>query len=226
MENITKILFIGELNCKHSKRNFTYLKNTYPSAKINVYWSPKDRQAKIPKSIINWSGDILLSYRCYQLIPSNLINSAKVFAINFHPGTPKYPGSCALNISLMNNEKYFGTVTHLMNNKFDSGKILFFDKYTLNYKLSLERQIDISRNFSSKIFRKRVKLLIQNKILENEIDNLIWNKKTYTTQYINKLQVVDSKISKIDLEKRLKWVHHKNFPLYTIICGKKFYLKN
>lgn len=225
MENIIKILFIGELNCSYSKKNLAYLKNNYPTAKIKVFWSPKDRQAKIPKSIINWTGDIILCYRCYQLIPSNLIKSASLFAVNFHPGTPNYPGSCALNISLMNNEKYFGTVTHLMNDKFDSGKIIFFDKYILNYKLSLERQINISRNFSSKIFKKRVKELIQNKILYNEKNNFQWNKKTYTTQYINKLQFVEPKISKIDFENRLKWVHHEKFPLYTIICGKKFYLK-
>ncbi len=190
-----------------------------------MYWSPKKRGVNVPKHIRNWKGDVILCYRCFQKLPINLINSAKKFAINFHPGTPKYPGSCALNLALLNNEKYFGTVTHKMNESFDSGEILFFDKYILNYKNNLSKQIEKSRIFSSRIFKKRVKTLLNKDPVKKNKKTLLWSKTAYTSNFINKFQEIKFNTSKSDFEKRIKWIHHENFPLYTIIQGRKFTLK-
>ena len=60
---------------------------------------------------------------------------ARIAAINFHPGTPRYRGIGCINFALMENSKNYGSTCHLMNEKVDSGKILdvkFFNLKKIN----------------------------------------------------------------------------------------------
>ena len=77
---------------------------------------------------MNWTGDYILSFRSLLILPEKIINNAKIAAINFHPGPPKYRGVGCLNYAVYNNEKYYGNGT--LNDKknrlweyFESSKI-------------------------------------------------------------------------------------------------------
>lgn len=112
-----------------------------------------------------------------------------------------------------------------MNESFDSGEILFFDMYKLNHKKNLQEQIRISRVFSSKVFKKRVETLLKKNNISNSKSKYAWSKAAFTSNSINQLQKINFNVSKAEFEKRIKWVHHENYPLYTLIHGKKFILK-
>lgn len=69
--------------------------------------------------------DILLSVNFRKLIPINIINRAKIAAINLHPGiTQKYRGCWSSSWALINNESIAGYTWHYMDEQFDTGDIV------------------------------------------------------------------------------------------------------
>lgn len=69
------------------------------------------------------SYDYVISYLAPNILNKTILESAKIAAINFHPGPPKYPGIGGYNFALYNGDKQYGVVAHYMEEKVDSGKI-------------------------------------------------------------------------------------------------------
>ena len=116
-----RILFFGRENCKHTTNALNHLKNF--DNKLTIILS-KSRDDEIPNLINKWEGEYILCFRSYLILSQNIINKAKIAAINFHPGPPEHPGTGCINFALYNNDKYYGCTVHLMETTVDSGEIL------------------------------------------------------------------------------------------------------
>ena len=68
--------------------------------------------------------DVIICFRSHFLLKEKHLKAAKIAAINFHPGPPKYRGVGCVNSAILNGEKSYGTTAHLINNKIDNGKII------------------------------------------------------------------------------------------------------
>jgi len=89
--------------------------------------------------------DLLINFNSSIILSKDLLSCLTIGGINFHPGLlPDYKGCFSSSWSLINNEKYVGFTYHFMNEKFDSGNILFTksikvlpedDAFSLNYKI-------------------------------------------------------------------------------------------
>ena len=79
-----KILLISRNDAFNIKNIIEFISRNF-DATILV----KERGLEFPKEILNWSGDYIFSYLCPWILSSNLIQSAKIAAINFHPGPPR-----------------------------------------------------------------------------------------------------------------------------------------
>ena len=67
----------------------------------------------------------------------------KINSFNFHPGPPEYPGFGCYNFALLDKVSQYGSTVHIINDKFDNGKILNVSKFRVSYKkLSVEKLID------------------------------------------------------------------------------------
>ena len=84
----------------------------------------EDREKPFPKTITEWSGDFILSYLNPLVLPNILIERAKIAAINFHPGSPAYPGSGCYNFALYNQAEQYGVTCHHLVKRVDSGDII------------------------------------------------------------------------------------------------------
>ena len=93
---------------------------------------------------MNWTGDYILSFRSLLILPEKIINNAKIAAINFHPGPPKYRGVGCLNYAVYNNEKYYGVTAHLMTKKIDYGNILKVQKFKIDKMKNLDQILEIT----------------------------------------------------------------------------------
>lgn len=74
--------------------------------------------------------DYIISFLSPWILPQSILNSAKNAAINFHPGSPDYPGSGCYNFALYENSKKYGVTVHHMKEKVDTGDIImtsYFD---------------------------------------------------------------------------------------------------
>lgn len=84
-----------------------------------------------PKDAFEDGVDIVISYISPWIIPAKVLDSARLFAINFHPGPPDYPGIGCTNFAIYDEATEFGVTAHIMEAKVDTGKILLVDRFEL-----------------------------------------------------------------------------------------------
>lgn len=177
------------------------------------------------------SVDFIISLQCYQKIPKNIISRSSV-AINIHPGPPYLRGSGAASRALLGLEKTYAVTTHLINDAFDSGKILWVDKFSLTTSddlLSLERKIS---TFVFERARRIIELIVNQEIytqinnLEKSLPSLSWSGDLGKISAINELRNVHLNISAEQLSLKIRALHKIEFPLKLTLHGYDFFLSN
>jgi methionyl-tRNA formyltransferase len=68
--------------------------------------------------------DFVLNLLSPVILPSAVLSSARVAAVNFHPAPPKCPGVGSASFALYDGDAEFGVTAHLMAERVDSGAIL------------------------------------------------------------------------------------------------------
>tara|TARA_X000000950_G_scaffold288608_1_gene406272 strand:+ start:17477 stop:18160 length:684 start_codon:yes stop_codon:yes gene_type:complete len=219
-----RILFLGKDKDIFSKKFITILKKKF--YQVDIYLS-KNFNDKPRKKLLRWKGDIIISFRNHYLLNSRMIKSAKICAINFHPGPPEYRGIGCINFALLKNEKKYGATVHLIEKKVDNGKIL-----DVSYlKIKKNQNIDqILRNtYIAQIsqLKKILKKLIYYKF---EVKKLFikkkWSKKLYLRKNLEKLYNIKPNLGKKKFFSILRATNTKNFKPFIYLHGCKFKLVN
>ncbi len=175
-------------------------------------------------SKLNQEFDYLVSFASgYVFKKKFLLKFKKCF--NFHPGLPSYRGRDVHHFACYNKEKYHGGTVHIIDEKIDSGKILFIYKKKINKK-------KYNHEYFRKVGIKSIKILFKNNFLDLvkeknfRIKKIFWGKKLYTRRmFLQKLKV-EKNISYINFLNLLRSFHNPKFPsLYFIHKNKKIYLK-
>ena len=148
-------------NLKNSKLNIELVVSSNKNAHGLIY----AKRNKIPYIIANYKikknaeNKILFYLKKYninticlagfmKLLSSYFIKNFKGKILNIHPSLlPKFKGLNTHERVLKQNEKYSGFTIHLVNEKLDSGKILF------------QKKIKIFKNDSAKILENKIKKL-------------------------------------------------------------------
>ncbi len=123
-----KILFLGKKNDVLTNLCAELCKEKFNKTKIHLS-SPNE---KIPSNIMDWRGDIIISYLFPHLIPYKLIKKAKIISVNFHPGPPERRGIGCTNYAIYSQEKNYGITFHIMDDKIDSGGIINVKRFKIN----------------------------------------------------------------------------------------------
>lgn len=195
---------------------------------VKSYWGVS-RGEVLPNEVYKWEGDYIFSYRCYWLLPIKVINKPKLMALNFHFGTPSHPGSGSYSWAIYNSSKEFGITLHLMNEKYDAGKIIEVYKFKISDFMMVEDLIDYTYEFSIECFKKVLDKLDQYSNLEIlKIKKLKtkykWKGEAKKISDINKMRKIDKNIDEHELKKRIRAFHFKDYPLNLSIHGKEFQL--
>src|SRR6185436_11249852 len=89
------------------------------------------RKDKLPAEVLNWKGDLMVSFISSWIYPEQLLSNAAFAAINFHPGSPEYPGTGCTNFAIYNGEKEYGVTCHYMKATVDTGNIIAVKRFPL-----------------------------------------------------------------------------------------------
>ena len=116
-----KLLIITNLNHKTSVQFIKFIK--LKKIKFDLIDTSKIKKINIRKKY-----EYLISFLNPIYIDSKIRKKIKKNSFNFHPGPPEYPGFGCYNFALLNNTKFYGSTIHLMNDKFDNGKIISVKK--------------------------------------------------------------------------------------------------
>ena len=220
MLNFT-VLFFGKHNDYYSLNFLNILKKNFK--KVVVMWNVKKR-VKITKKF-----DYIFCFRSHFILNKTTIAKAKIHAINFHPGPPKYRGIGCVNFALFNNEKKYGATVHLINEKIDNGKIIKVDEFKIldNYNVSslLKRTYITQLNQLNFIIRF---MKLNNGNLDYLIDNnrFLWSKKLYNRKQLDKLYEINTGVSKKKFKNLIRATVTDIYKPFISFYNSKFFYEN
>lgn len=225
MKKFNRVLFFGGSDCEVSQLVYQWL--LQHSHDLQVVWSGS-RKDRMPENMENWSGDYIICFRSYLILPQSLIDRAQCAAINFHPGPPKYPGSGSASWALYHDDTEYGVTAHVMTATVDNGHILdvlTFPILPLDDILSLSQR---SRWFLYDLF-----LRVMNSVLcVPDYINIArrqcthaWSGLPHKINEINQLQKINPNCDAAELSRIIRATATGKFNPYIELHGHKFRLE-
>ncbi len=220
------VLFFGRGKCEASEKVLSHLKQCgFEATPVKS----KERGEKLPEDILRWDGDYIICFRSFFILPQNLIDKARVAAINFHPGPPEYPGNGCINFALYDECEIYGVTAHIMNKKIDNGKILEVRRFPVHKDINLPSLLEQTHNellnmcldFVTNLAKKNQSFIVD-KLQQSE--NIFWNGEARKMEELDRLQIVDINVEKPELEKIIKATCIKGYPPKIIVHGYEFLL--
>lgn len=224
----SEVLFFGRKNCDASAKALNHL--ICLGFKVTSVFS-NGRGEALPEDISSWSGDYIFCFRSMFILPKSLINRAKVAAINFHPGSPEYPGSGSLNFALYENSKFYGVTSHLMSEKVDAGSIVECRRFPIHDSDSVNTLLE----------RTHVKLLDLffdvvsgisiggHNYIKKSLDTFAddrWSGVNRKIRDLDRLSIIDKNITEDDLKKLIRATFTEGYPPKIVLYGYEFVLKS
>jgi methionyl-tRNA formyltransferase len=223
-----RVLFFGRNKCNATEKAFSHLERLGFDTK---FVESKDRGDILPESVGHWDGDYIFCFRSLFVLPKNLIEKARIAAINFHPAPTEYPGSGCLNFALYDDAKYYGVTAHLMNEKIDNGRILDcrrfpilkFDGVDSLLKRTHLKLLDLFYDVTTGIGMNGEKYI--QKMLSESADEK-WNGEARKMHELNELKTIRSDATKEEVERVVRATYTELFPPKIILHGFEFFLKD
>jgi methionyl-tRNA formyltransferase len=165
--------------------------------------------------------DLLISYLSPWIIPKKILKKNKL-NINYHPGTPNYPGIGCTNFAILNKEKFYGCTAHVMNEKVDTGKILGVRKFKINQNITVDQLLNRTYKEMEKLLFFTIKKIIENKNFSN---SLKWERKPYKRKDFHKIFEIKKNFSVAKIKKIIQATNYSDYPgPYIKLANYKFQL--
>jgi|MDSW01.1.fsa_nt_gb methionyl-tRNA formyltransferase len=221
------ILFFGRQSCPLSKKCEALLMESGCNVTTCI---SKCRGESLPDEIKNWSGDYILSFRSYFILPSKLLKNVTRYAINFHPGPPEYPGTGCINFALYEKASTFGVTAHLMEPRVDTGKIIKVNRFNVLKKDSVSSLLKKTHEELFRLFEE----ILQNIVTQqldislkiNSASSELWSSSATKIEDLLALQSVDVNVSEKQLLNIIRATFIENYPPFIILHGYKFNLES
>ena len=213
-----KLLIITNYNHKASKKLIKYLK--LKNFNFDHIDSSKKKKIKISKNY-----DYLISFLNSRYIDSTVRKKIKLGSFNFHPGPPEYPGFGCYNFALLDKVKFYGSTLHVINDKFDNGKIINVKKFKISYKrIDLNKLIIMTHRNITKQAKDFIDLVRGGRLKIKS--NLKWKRKAYSREEFENARKIKLTDSKSNVLKKIKAFTYKDYEsVYINFKGLKFEFK-
>jgi methionyl-tRNA formyltransferase len=176
-----------------------------------------------PEDSYSFMPDFIISFVSPWIIPEDMLKRAKKLALNFHPGSPKYPGIGCYNFALYDQVDRYGVTCHEMKARVDTGNIISTSMFDILPYDNVESLKLKSMNHLLLLLEK----LMADIVSGNEIhpNGETWKRKPYTRRELNELCVVDELVMGSDeIQRRIKALDYlPEFGAYKIVDGKKIF---
>ena len=223
-----EVLFFGRKNCEASTKALNHLIGL--GFNVASIFS-RGHGDSLPENVGQWSGNYIFCFRSTFILPKNIIDKAKIAAINFHPGSPEYPGSGCLNYALYENSNIYGVTAHLITEKIDDGDIIECRRFPIYESDTVRTLLDRTHvNLLDLFFDVISGIAINGKyFIDNSLKNSTnekWSGLKRKIKDLNNLSIVDKNISENELKKLIRATYTENFPTKIILHGYEFLLKS
>lgn len=194
---MNKVLFVSRIDAYNVESIISFLKNNF---KVSVFIDK--REAILPEGIYDWEGDYIFCYLCPWVIPDVVIQKARKSAINFHPGSPSYPGYGCYNFALYHEVNEYGVTCHHLASKVDTGGIVSAKMFPLLETDTVSDLIKRTYVYLNFLFFEITLSLLKNSSLPKS--NLKWQRKPFTRKQLNDLCKLSNSMNEEEINKRIK----------------------
>lgn len=214
-----KVLFLGKKDNAFAERAADFVRKHFRHPVIFT----GDRYDKLPPEVLNWEGDLLISFISSWVLPDPLLKRASFAAINFHPGSPEYPGIGCTNFAIYNGEKEYGVTCHHMKATVDTGNIIMVKRFPIPEDGTVFSVTQQCYTMIETMFYEIMDCILQGNSLPTSAEQ--WKRKPYTRKQLDELCYIDPAMSEEEIEKRIKATTFDRPWAYTRIGKREFILK-
>ena len=166
----------------------------------------------------------IISFLSPWIIPTIVLQSAQKAAINFHPGSPSYPGIGCYNFALYEKASTYGVTCHHMNTSVDTGDIIMTSYFSVSQYDTVESLKLKSMNHLLYCFDSIVSLI--EKGLELPLSDEKWNRKPFTRKELNNLCYIPPDCTIEEANLKIRSAYYPGIAkngAYTTLLGHDFY---
>ena len=211
-----KVLFLRKKDNEYAQRAESFIKEHFPNPLI----FSGGRRDKLPPEVLNWKGDLIISFISSWIYPQQLLSNAGFAAINFHPGSPDYPGTGCTNFAVYNGEKEYGITCHHMNATVDTGSIIQVKRFPIKEEDTVYTVTQHCYKLIEESFYEIIGLIIKGEPLP--FTNEAWKRKPYTRKQLDELCHIRPEMSEQEINKRIRATTYKTPWAFTKI-GKHIF---
>jgi methionyl-tRNA formyltransferase len=181
------------------------------------------RKDPLPAEVLNWKGDLLISFISSWIIPSSLLNEASHAAINFHPGSPEYPGTGCTNFAFYNGATEYGVTCHHMKTVVDTGNIISVKRFPLKQEDTVYGVTQHCYQLIEEMFYEIMECILQGRPLPESAEE--WKRKPFTRKQLDDLCEIKPGMSEEEIARRIRATTYKYPWAFTRIGNRIFKLQ-
>jgi methionyl-tRNA formyltransferase len=214
-----RVLFLGKKDNLFAERAADFISRHFRHPVIFF----GTRHDKLPGEVLNWQGDLLISFISSWIIPETLLQNASYAAINFHPGSPEYPGTGCTNFAIYNGEKEYGVTCHYMKATVDTGNIIAVKRFSIKEEDTVYNVTQHCYGLIEELFYEIMDGILQGRSLPSSPE--LWKRKPYTRKQLDELCCIKPGMTEEEIERRIKATTYRGPWAYTMIGSKIFKLQ-
>ena len=147
-----------------------------------------------------WRGEYLLNYLSPWKVPQALLSHADM-ALNFHPGSPEYPGIGCVNWALYDNATSYGVTCHQMTDHLDDGPIFMVDRFPIYANDTVDSLLTRADDHIRVLFYEIVECLSTGRTLL--ISSARWGHRS-TRQNLDDLATITVDMDEFEIARRIR----------------------
>ncbi|MBI5857836.1 MAG: hypothetical protein HZB42_09300 [Sphingobacteriales bacterium] len=214
-----RVLFLRKKDNEYAQRAEDFVRKNFK----NVSIFSGSRHDILPVEVLNWKGELMISFISSWIYPESLLTNASVAAINFHPGSPEYPGIGCTNFAIYEGAKEYGVTCHYMAAGVDSGKIIAVKRFPIADNDSVYHVTQQCYRLIEEMFYEIIDLILKGQPLP--VSDEQWKRKPFTRKQLDELCTITPDMSKEEIEKRIKATTYKTAWAFTRIGNHIFKLQ-
>ncbi len=215
-----RVLFLSKKDNEFAQRAACFIKQHFPESLIFA----GERKDKLPPEVLKWQGDLLVSFISSWVLPQSLLTQAAYVAINFHPGSPEYPGTGCTNFAIYDGATEYGVTCHYMSAGVDSGSIIAVKRFPIKKEDTVYSVTRHCYQLIEEMFYELMNLVLQELPLPASSEK--WGRKPTTRKELDELCHISPDMSPEEIERRIKATTYKTPWAYTKIGNHVFKLQS
>ena len=191
------VLFLGKEKDAHVARAVDFCRRNF--TRVGVYLGKWEDP--FPAGIRSSDWNYIISYLSRWVVPADLLNQAKL-AINFHPGTPEYPGYGCNNFAIYEEAKDYGVCCHHMAPRVDTGAIIATQRFPVLLNDDGGTLLARAYDYQLVLFYEVVARIVREEALP--VSSEKWTRKPFTRRQFDELGRITADMTKDEIARRTK----------------------